>query len=183
MIRLLPVRLLLAAVIAFGWWSTEWADAHLLRYPDAPALSHLENRERSQERNLAHCRYVANNGKGPHVRFHRLCVRWVTDELLETRRALRPKVRPWGPWAFPDSCLREISRRETVGTYSPTIWNYAGSGAYGIGQALPASKMAPYGADYMTNPWTQLRWMVAYVNGRYGGSCAALAFHNRNGWY
>jgi hypothetical protein len=104
---------------------------------------------------------------------------------LERLRALRPPpvAHGWGPHAFPDSCLRELSRRESAGTFSPTIWNTQGSGAYGIGQALPAEKMAPHGADYMTNPWTQLRWMISYVNGRYGGSCAALAFHNAHGWY
>jgi len=46
--------------------------------------------------------------------------------------------------------------------------NYSGSGAYGLGQALPAGKMAPYGADYLTNPITQLKWANAYAVGRFG---------------
>ena len=46
--------------------------------------------------------------------------------------------------------------------------NYGGSGAYGLGQALPASKMAAFGADYLTNPITQLRWADAYARGKYG---------------
>jgi hypothetical protein len=46
--------------------------------------------------------------------------------------------------------------------------NYSGSGAYGLGQAEPASKMAVYGSDYMTNPVTQLLWANAYAVGRYG---------------
>ena len=46
--------------------------------------------------------------------------------------------------------------------------NYGGSGAYGLGQALPASKMAKFGDDYMTNPITQLRWANAYAVGSYG---------------
>lgn len=57
-----------------------------------------------------------------------------------------------------------------------TKWNYSGSGAYGLGQALPASKMAPWGADYMTNPITQLRWANAYAVGRYGSWANAYAF-------
>lgn len=56
-----------------------------------------------------------------------------------------------------------------------TKYNYAGSGAYGLGQALPASKMAPFGADYMTNPVTQLRWANAYAVGRYGSWAGAYA--------
>ena len=46
--------------------------------------------------------------------------------------------------------------------------NYGGSGAYGLGQALPAGKMAKFGADYLTNPITQLRWANAYAVGSYG---------------
>lgn len=59
-------------------------------------------------------------------------------------------------------------------------WNYRGSGAYGIGQALPASKMAPFGADYMTNPVTQVKWMISYVHERYGSACAAKSYWLRN---
>ncbi len=54
-----------------------------------------------------------------------------------------------------------------------TKWNYRGSGAYGLGQAMPAGKMAAYGSDYMTNPVTQLRWANAYAVGRYGSWAAA----------
>lgn len=78
-------------------------------------------------------------------------------------------------------CMAELGRRESGWTV--VKWNRAGSGAYGIGQALPASKMARYGRDYMTSAWTQVRWMVAYVAGRYGDPCSALAYHNRNGYY
>ena len=50
------------------------------------------------------------------------------------------------------------------------------SGAYGIPQALPGSKMASAGADWETNPVTQIKWMIDYVNRRYGGWKQALAF-------
>lgn len=56
-----------------------------------------------------------------------------------------------------------------------TTWNTAGSGAYGICQSLPASKMASAGTDYMTNPVTQLNWCNNYANVRYGGWWAAQA--------
>jgi hypothetical protein len=54
--------------------------------------------------------------------------------------------------------------------------NYGGSSAYGLGQALPASKMAAFGADYMTNPITQLRWANAYAVGRYGSWAKAYSY-------
>lgn len=57
------------------------------------------------------------------------------------------------------------------------------SGAYGIPQALPGNKMASAGADWKTNPVTQIRWMIGYVNGRYGGWSQAWAFWQANHWY
>lgn len=51
----------------------------------------------------------------------------------------------------------------------------AGSGAYGIPQALPGSKMASAGPDWQTNPATQIRWGLGYIAGRYGSPCAAWA--------
>lgn len=65
-----------------------------------------------------------------------------------------------------------ISRESGWGV---TKSNYAGSGAYGLGQALPASKMAKFGADYLTNPVTQLKWADAYAKGRYGSWAGAYA--------
>ena len=60
--------------------------------------------------------------------------------------------------------------------WSYTKWNYRGSGAYGLGQALPATKMAAFGSDYMTNPITQLKWANAYAVGRYGSWANAYAY-------
>lgn len=64
-------------------------------------------------------------------------------------------------------------------------WNAANaSGAYGIPQALPGSKMASAGSDWRTNPDTQLRWMIdTYIPQRYGTPNQAWAFHQRMGWY
>lgn len=67
--------------------------------------------------------------------------------------------------------------------FNHRIYNAAGSGAYGLPQALPGSKMANHGADWRTNPETQIEWYIDYVDGRYGGSCGALAFWNAHQWY
>lgn len=57
------------------------------------------------------------------------------------------------------------------------------SGAYGIPQSLPASKLASAGKDWKDNPITQIKWMVNYIKGRYGTAMAAESFHKRVGWY
>jgi len=66
-------------------------------------------------------------------------------------------------------------------------WNYRasnpGSGAYGLVQALPGSKMASVGADWQTNPATQIKWGLNYMNGRYGSPCGAWSFWSANHWY
>ena len=57
------------------------------------------------------------------------------------------------------------------------------SGAYGIPQALPGSKMASVGADWQTNPATQITWGLNYIAGRYGTPCGALGHWQSAGWY
>jgi hypothetical protein len=75
-------------------------------------------------------------------------------------------------------CAAEIIEGETAGTWDHTIWNYEGSGAYGLGQARPRDKMLPYSyADLhaYTNPMPQLVWFKAYAEQRYGSVCGAAA--------
>jgi hypothetical protein len=66
-------------------------------------------------------------------------------------------------------------------------WNYqatnASSGAYGLFQALPAGKYASAGADWQTNPATQIKWGLNYMNSRYGSPCQAWSFWAANHWY
>ncbi|MEV3989377.1 transglycosylase SLT domain-containing protein [Streptomyces sp. NPDC049837] len=66
-------------------------------------------------------------------------------------------------------------------------WNYRAqnpsSGAYGLVQALPGSKMASAGADWQTNPATQIKWGLNYMNERYGSPCGAWSFWQANNWY
>ncbi|MEU9110267.1 transglycosylase SLT domain-containing protein [Streptomyces sp. NPDC048483] len=66
-------------------------------------------------------------------------------------------------------------------------WNYratnASSGAYGLVQALPGSKMSSAGSDWQSNPATQIKWGLNYMNDRYGSPCGAWSFWQANNWY
>ncbi|MFI0979124.1 transglycosylase SLT domain-containing protein [Streptomyces sp. NPDC021093] len=66
-------------------------------------------------------------------------------------------------------------------------WNHhatnASSGAYGLVQALPASKMSSAGADWKENPKTQIKWGLNYMESRYGSPCGAWDFWQQNHWY
>jgi hypothetical protein len=76
-------------------------------------------------------------------------------------------------------CLNNIWTRESGWRYNAEN----ASGAYGIPQALPGSKMATAGADWMTNPTTQIKWGLGYIKGRYGSPCQAWAAWQVQGWY
>ena len=84
----------------------------------------------------------------------------------------------WGDGEF--SCLQSLWNRESG-------WNYqaenASSGAYGIPQALPGSKMSSVAGDWATNPSTQITWGMQYIQGRYGTPCSAWAHSESVGWY
>lgn len=66
--------------------------------------------------------------------------------------------------------------------WNPSAHNRS-SGAHGIPQALPAGKMAAFGSDYYTNGYTQIRWGLSYINGRYGSPSNAWAHSQSRGWY
>jgi hypothetical protein len=59
----------------------------------------------------------------------------------------------------------------------------ASSGAYGLFQALPASKYSSAGSDWQTNPATQIKWGLNYMDSRYGSPCEAWSFWQANSWY
>ncbi len=111
---------------------------------------------------------------------------WWRRHLVARRRALSRTVRLLSDLsslrAFAGPCLAWIIDREDP-SWSPTQWNTAGSGAYGLPQALPGYKMASAGADWRTNPYTQIRWMRGYVVGRYGSCEAAKAYWLAHGSY
>ena len=78
------------------------------------------------------------------------------------------------------SCLDPLWEHESG--WSVTAAN-PGSGAYGIPQALPGSRMASAGPDWQTNAATQITWGLEYIKGTYGSPCAAWAHEQATGWY
>ncbi len=84
----------------------------------------------------------------------------------------------WGSSQF--SCLDALWTKESgwnVHADNPT------SSAYGIPQALPGRKMASAGADWATNPVTQIRWGLGYIRSTYGSPCAAWGHSQAHNWY
>jgi resuscitation-promoting factor RpfB len=87
-------------------------------------------------------------------------------------------ARGWGADQF--ECLLQLWGHESGWRVNA---QNSGSGAYGIPQALPGSKMAAFGADWQTNPATQIAWGLSYISGRYSTPCGAWSSWQANGWY
>lgn len=84
----------------------------------------------------------------------------------------------WGDDQF--QCLIPLWEKESG--WKETAHNKS-SGAHGIPQSLPGSKMAEFGADWRTNPETQIKWGLAYIQGRYDTPCGAWSAFKKKGWY
>ncbi|MER5914184.1 transglycosylase SLT domain-containing protein [Streptomyces sp. NPDC001982] len=84
------------------------------------------------------------------------------------------------PDAAQYNAFSQIVERESG--WNPTATN-ASSGAYGLVQALPGAKMASAGSDWKTNPATQIKWGLDYMNSRYGSPVDAWNFWQTNHWY
>ena len=96
----------------------------------------------------------------------------------EVAKSLMEEKYGWGDRQF--ACLNGLWTKESR-------WNYRASnkrsGAHGIPQALPASKMEVIGTDWRTNPVTQISWGLHYIDKRYETPCGAFAKFKRTNWY
>jgi hypothetical protein len=126
-----------------------------------------EAAKKAAEEKAALRRALANRGYQPGT----------TDPREIARQILKNKF-GYGESDF--DCFNNIIIRESM--WKVTATNPS-SGAYGIPQALPGSKMAKAGSDWRTNPATQIIWAVGYMKDRYGSPCAAWSFKRAHGWY
>ncbi|MCX4689407.1 transglycosylase SLT domain-containing protein [Kitasatospora purpeofusca] len=94
--------------------------------------------------------------------------------------------------ASPQAIAAQIVPANQLSSFNQIIshessWNVTAtnpsSGAYGLAQALPGSKMATHGSDWKTNANTQIRWALDYMNSRYGSPNAAWTFWQNHHWY
>ncbi len=104
----------------------------------------------------------------------------VTGSVAEYQAYAKQRVYDYG-WSDADfNALVNLWNRESG-------WNVTNknrsSGAYGIPQALPASKMSSAGSDYLTNYKTQINWGLSYIKSRYGSPSNAWSSFRAKGWY
>lgn len=85
--------------------------------------------------------------------------------------------RGWGGSQY--TCLVQLWNRES----SWNVHAYNSSGAYGIPQALPGSKMSSAGSNWRDSAQTQITWGLDYISDRYGNPCGAWAHSQSHNWY
>ena len=100
------------------------------------------------------------------------------DGARATAASLASSRYGWGSGEF--SCLNQLWQKESGWSY--TAYN-ASSGATGIPQALPGSKMASAGSDWKTNAATQISWGLDYIDRAYGSPCSAWSHSVAMNWY
>ena len=104
----------------------------------------------------------------------------ITGTVAEYQEYAREACKAYG-WSDGEfGSLVKLWNRESG--WNPNTRNRS-SGAYGIPQALPASKMKSAGSDYMTNYRTQINWGLSYISSRYGSPSSAWGYFQSNGWY
>jgi len=188
--ELSPKILILGAAFFISTAGTASSENMVIPHGKAKTLT-LQQTIRWQLKIIRHDKWVIRTRKAhflPVVYFARKQLAWTQKELQENRKRLNP----WGRMSIVayikthHPCLAGIIARENA-SYDPTL-NYGGghgdtSVAYGIPQATPGYKMASAGADWATNPWTQLKWMIGYTVGKFGSECAALYSRVHYGMY
>ena len=99
------------------------------------------------------------------------------NSAQQIARSMMQSKYGWGSDEF--SCLVQMWNNESgwrTNAYNP-------SGAYGIPQALPGSKMASAGPDWQTSASTQISWGLQYIASRYGTPCGAWGFWQAHNYY
>lgn len=152
--------------------------------PDAPVLSAAEVAERLAESEVSRAdrREPLDDGKQAALSMAAGRAVTVTEDLTQgdPRTVAQALLGEFGFGQDQFGCLDSLWTKEsnwTVTADNPT------SSAYGIPQALPGSKMASAGADWATNPATQIRWGLGYIQARYGSPCSAWSHSQANNWY
>jgi hypothetical protein len=137
----------------------------------------IEKRRKAEARRQAEARAAA--ARAARERASRSATRTTfSGDARGIARQIAASQYGWGDGEF--ACLNSLWAKESGWNYQATN---PSSGAYGIPQALPGSKMGAYGSDWRTNPATQIKWGLHYIDGRYGSPCSAWSTAQSKGWY
>lgn len=136
----------------------------------ATAAPSKESKKSSASRNL-HAKAAVKELKSPYRKGSKSYSKWYAKQYMDVRYG-------WGAGQY--QSLVKLWTKESNWSHKS---HNGSSGAHGIPQSLPGSKMASQGKDWRTNPETQIRWGLGYIKGRYGSPNAAWNHFRSHNWY
>ena len=163
------------------------ASVHQLKVSGAAA------RQAAQRRAIAHAR--ARNAARARAAARAAAARAAAarKQQAPARPAAQPATASGSPQQIAEGMLGSYGWSSSQFSCLQPLWNAESgwnasasnpsSGAYGIPQALPGSKMASAGPDWQTSAATQIRWGLGYIRSVYGSPCAAWSHEQADGWY
>ena len=146
-------------------WAVVYVDGRLVGKAELPAV--MMRRPSEQLQRVGTKQGAPNTGNAP-------------TPSPGSNQAIAKAMLPsygWGDDQY--NCLVEMWNRESgwrTDASNP-------SGAYGIPQALPGSKMSSAGPNWESDPRTQIKWGLGYIKSRYGTPCGAWSLWQSQGWY
>ena len=168
----------IVAVLIAGIWAVEWRDRGTRATPVKPIKASAKAFKKPTPQAKAPVKVKAK-AKVKHVSRSRW--RAFTAPSSGSNRRIGKRLAAEHGWTGEEwVCLNNLWTKESG--WSTRSSNSSGS-AWGIPQALPGSKMRSAGTDWRTNPATQIKWGIGYIDNRYGTACKAWAHWQSHNWY
>lgn len=171
----------------------EQADAQAAAYDEAQRFQAAEAARIQAEQKAAADKAAADKAAADKLAAEKAAAaKAAADKKAAEERASRSETRTPITTGDPKAIARSMMNETQFQCFSNIVQKESGwrvtatnpsSGAYGLVQALPGSKMASAGADWRTNPATQIKWGLNYMNSRYGSPCGAWSFWQSHHWY
>ena len=163
----------IVAVLITGIWAVEWRDRGTSVVPAPPKASAKAVVKAKPA--------VKVKAKARATRVSRSRAHGFTAPSTGSNRSIGRKMAAAHGWTGVQwDCLNNLWQKESG--WSTRSSNSSGT-AWGIPQALPGSKMKSAGSDWRTNPATQIKWGIGYIDNRYGTACKAWGHWQSHNWY
>lgn len=172
--KLTIALLVMTAVLITAIWAVEWRDRGTSVVPVSPIKASAKAPVKTKPP-------AKVSTKKKHKRVSRAHVRTFTAPSTGSNRSIGKQLAAAHGWTGTQwDCLNNLWTKESG--WSTRSSNSSGT-AWGIPQALPGSKMRSAGSDWRTNPATQIKWGIGYIDNRYGSACKAWAHWQSHNWY
>ena len=177
--KLTIILVVITALLITGIWAVEYRDRGTSVVPVSPAKASAKAVVKAKP--AAKAKVKAKAKARSNKRVSRSRAQGFTAPQSGSNRSIGRKMAAAHGWTGVQwDCLNNLWQKESG--WSTRSSNSSGT-AWGIPQALPGSKMKSAGSDWRTNPATQIKWGIGYIDNRYGTACKAWGHWQSHNWY